>query len=211
MKKLTIFIPVYNQEVLILRALKSIPKRDDINVLIIDDCSTDRTLQACQEWKQKNPDMEIQIKSLEENKGLGYVKNIAYKEATGEYIHELDADDFLNTKEYEKVIEQLDGTDMVYCNLIVNDNSVFKLTPETQKNYCSGIARFIRKEFIGNTKCPELRATQDLYFNQKLQRKKHTDKFTDINAYFYNFPREGSLYDQYKKGKIKVEVDPNDL
>ena len=42
-KLLTIIIPVYNQETLVIRALESVPKRDDIEVIVIDDGSTDNT------------------------------------------------------------------------------------------------------------------------------------------------------------------------
>ena len=41
--KLTVIVPVYNQENLILRALYSIPNRQDIHVVIINDGSTDNT------------------------------------------------------------------------------------------------------------------------------------------------------------------------
>ena len=205
MKKLCIFIPVYNQEKLVIRALNSIPKRKDIEILIIDDASTDDTYKNCVEWASNNKDLEIIICHLEENKGLGYVKNIAYEIANGEYIHELDSDDYLIADEYEKVIDELDGTDMVYCDLEINSGEIFPLTQDTQSTYCSGCARFIKKEFIGETRSPIIRATEDWYFNDLLQKKPHTDKFTRIVAYHYNFPRDGSLYDQYKKGEIVID------
>jgi glycosyltransferase involved in cell wall biosynthesis len=41
--KVSVIIPVYNQEVLVLKALDSIPTRDDIEIIVIDDGSTDDT------------------------------------------------------------------------------------------------------------------------------------------------------------------------
>ena len=41
--KLTVIIPVYNQEELILRALYSIPNREDVQIIVVNDGSTDRT------------------------------------------------------------------------------------------------------------------------------------------------------------------------
>ena len=204
MKKLTILIPVYNQEELVIRALNSIPERTDIEILIIDDCSTDNTLENCKKWKKEHSNLDIRIIHNEVNKGLGTTKNIGFDNASGEYIHQLDSDDFLYTDEYKKVIDMLDGTDMVYCNLVKNDGSVFELTAESQRGLCSGIARFIRREFLGDTRCPDIRATEDWHLNEALQVKPHTDKFTRINAYHYNFPREGSLYDQLVKGELKI-------
>lgn len=211
MKKLTIFIPVYNQEKLVVRALNSIPLRKDIEILIIDDCSTDNTYKNCDKWKREHPYLDIVLLKSKENIGLGAIKNVAYSTATGEYIHELDSDDYLLSDLYEKVIDQLDGTDMVYINLEVNDGSIFEVNKDTQETYCSGIARFIKREFIGDTKCPNYRATQDWFFNKALQKKPHTDKFTNITAYHYNFPREGSLYDQYVKGQIIIEDDEYEI
>ena len=49
MRKISIIIPVYNQEELVIRALDSIPKqRDDIEVMVIDDGSTDDRLKNLQ-------------------------------------------------------------------------------------------------------------------------------------------------------------------
>ena len=205
MKKLSIFIPVFNQEKLVIRALNSIPKRKDVEIIIVDDASTDDTYKNCVEWASNNKDLEIIICRLKENKGLGNAKNTAYDLANGEYINQLDSDDYLITSEYEKVIDELDGTDMIYCDLEINSGEIFKLNKETQSQYCSGCARFIRKEFLGNTRCPKIRATEDWYLNDLLQKKPHTDKFTNIVAYHYNFPRDGSLYNQYVKGELLID------
>lgn len=200
--KLTIIVPVYNQEKLITRALDSIPKRDDIEVLIINDCSTDNTLEVVQNWIKENPYLTSRIISHEVNKGLGEAKNTGYDNARGEYINQLDSDDFLYTEEYNKVVDMLDGTDMIYVNLKKNDGSIFEITKETQRGLCAGPARFIRKEFLGNTRCPAIRAGEDWHLNESLQEKPHTDKFTGIVSYHYNFPREGSLYDLMVKGLL---------
>jgi len=207
MKKLSVIVPVYNQEELVIRALDSIPKRDDIEILIIDDCSTDNTLENCQKWKEQNTDRDVKIIHLEVNEGLGNAKNVGYDNASGEYVNQLDSDDYLYTEEYNKVVDMLDGTDIVYMNLKKNDGLVFELNPESQKSLCSGCARFIRKEFLGDTRCPKIRAAEDWHLNEALQQKPHTDKFTGITGYHYNFPREGSLYDQLIKGEISGEVE----
>lgn len=202
--KLTIFVPVYNGEEFIWKALESIPKRKDIEILIINDCSTDQTEEIINEWKDQNKDLNIRIIKNETNLGLGAVKNIAFENAQGEYINELDCDDYLITEEYNKVIDLLDGTDIIYINLQINDGTIFRLCEESKMGFCSGCARFIRREFLAGTQCREIRATEDYFLNQDLQAKEHTDLFTDITAYHYNFPREGSLYDQFIKGQIKI-------
>lgn len=200
MKKLSIIVPVYNQQDLIIRALESIPKRKDIEVIIVDDGSTDNTFSNSALWVYGNKELDSRIIHLSQNKGLGNAKNEGFNNAKGEYITQLDSDDYLITEEYEKILNELDGTDMIYCNLELNSGEVFKLTPETQEKYCSGCVRFIKRSFLGKTRCPEIRATEDWYLNQELQKKPHTEKYTNITAYHYNFPRVGSLYDIYVKG-----------
>lgn len=205
MKKLSIIVPVYNQEELIIRALNSIPKRDDIEIIVVDDCSTDMTFKNCVQWKREYQDFDISIVKLSENKGLGNAKNVGYDSSHGEYVNQLDSDDYLITSEYERVIDELDGTDMVYCDIEINSGDIFHINEDTQSQYCSGCARFIKREFLGDTRCPTIRATEDWYLNDSLQKKPHTDKFTGIVAYHYNFPRDGSLYDQYIKGELIIE------
>ena len=203
MIKLTIFIPVYNGEDYILRALYSIPPRDDIEILIIDDCSNDRTYEIVEEFMFEHPDLNIRIIQHYENKGLGAAKNTAYNNAKGEYINQLDSDDYLYTKEYNRIIdEELDGTDIVVMNLKKNDGSLFDIVEENKECLCSGCARFIRREFLGDTRCPEIRAGEDFHLYQELLKKKPTEKFTRRIGYHYNFPREGSLYDLMLKGKL---------
>lgn len=200
--KLTIILPVYNEEKLIVRALDSVPKRDDLEILVINDCSTDNTLEVVNEWIKKNPYVNVRVISHEVNKGLGEAKNTGYENARGEYINQLDSDDYLYTEEYSKVVDMLDGTDMIYINLKINDGSILDVTEESQRWLCGGPIRFIRKEFLGNSRCPAIRAKEDWYLNEELQQKPHTDKFTRIVAYHYNFPREGSLYDRLIKGEF---------
>ena len=202
MIKVSIIIPVYNQEELVIRALESIPVRDDIEIIVINDASTDNTLQNVFDFKEKHKDMNIRVVTNVTNKGLGLTKNIGYDIAEGEYIHQLDSDDYLYTDEYVKVLDQLDGTDIVYMNLKTNDGTVFNINAETQRGYCAGTARFIRREFLGESRCPAVKAGEDWYLNEDLQKKQHTDKFTGIVGYHYNFPREGSLYDLMCKGLL---------
>lgn len=197
--KLSVFICVWNQEELVLRALDSIPKRDDIEVVVVDDGSTDDTLKNVLEYRKNRP---VTVISLAENKGLGNAKNVAFDYCKGEYIHQLDSDDYLYTDEYSKVIDELDGSDIVYCDARVNDGGVFHLSAESQRGLCAGMFRFFKREFLAEHRCPEVRAGEDWYLNEELQAIPHTDKFTGIVAYHYNFPREGSLFDLLKKGLL---------
>lgn len=200
--KVSVIIPVWNQEQLVIRALDSVPRRDDIEVLVVDDASTDKTLPNVLEYVDAHPDMKIRVYHNAENKGLGYTKNVGYDNAVGEYVHQLDSDDYLYTKEYSRAIDMISGEDMVFINLVINSGAVFFLNKDTKRGYCGGTTKFTRREFLGAHRCPEIRGGEDLYLNEELMVLPHTEKFTNINAYHYNFPREGSLYDLMTKGLL---------
>lgn len=200
--KVSVIIPVWNQEKLVIRALDSIPRRDDIEVVVVDDASTDNTLKNVLEYVDEHPDMHIRVFQNPVNRGLGYTKNVGYDNALGEYVHQLDSDDYLYTDAYSHAIDMIDGEDMVFINLVVNSGAVFTLEWNTKHGYCGGTTKFVKRSFLGDLRCPEVRAAEDYPLNEALLAKPHTEKFTHINAYHYNYPREGSLYDLLKKGLI---------
>lgn len=204
MKKLTIITPVFNQEELILKALDSIPRRDDIEVLIYDDASTDNTRANVRKYIEEHPELDIKLFFGDENRGVGYARNVLLDNASGEYIHCLDSDDTLITDKYLKAMKYLDGTDMVYINLLINSGRIFALNEISKHDFCAGTARFVRREFLADTRCPDIRAGEDWHLNERLLAKRPTELFTGITAYRYNYPREGSLYDLLRKGKLKV-------
>jgi len=200
--KVSVIVPVWNQEKLVIRALDSIPKRDDIEIIIVDDASTDRTYENVLAWAAAHKDMRVRIYRNAENRGLGYTKNVGYDKSEGEYVHQLDSDDYLYTPIYSRAIDMIDGEDMVFINLVINSGAVFELNPTTKTGYCGGTTKFTRREFLGTHRCPEVRAAEDLALNNELMAIPHTEKFTNLNAYHYNYPRAGSLYDLLVKGQL---------
>lgn len=204
MPKITVIIPVYNQEGLVLRAIKSIPKSKDIEIIVINDGSTDKTYQNVLEYVFKNDDQNIWLYNNEQNKGVAYTVNKGYDYARGEYIVLLGSDDYFYTEQFKDIIEELDGTDLVYFDMKVNNGDVWKINNDSKHVLC-GSVKFMRREFIGDTRCPEDRRTaEDLPFYQELLKKNPTEKFTHKVVKHYNHPRENSLTDLTKKGVISV-------
>lgn len=198
--KVSVLIPCYNQEKLIIKALESIPRKD-VEIIVCDDCSTDNTWQNIINYVSENKN--IRLLQNKENKGVAYTVNRLIDEATGEYIVLLGSDDYFYTNEFKKAMKELDGTDLVYFNLQINDGKIFRLKKDTKQLYC-GSTKFIRREFIENIRNPEdKRAREDYYFYQELLKKNPTEKFTDLTIKHYNFPRENSLTDLACKGVIK--------
>lgn len=186
--KLSVLIPVYNMENLILRAIKSIPPLKDIEIIVIDDCSTDDTLEIVRLYQQYSP-QNIVVLHNAENRGVGYSVNKGLDFARGEYVVLLGSDDYFIDL---FVLDELDGTDMIYFDLVTNDGSVFHLSQES-KFWFSGSVKFIKRSFIGETRVPDMRQGEDWYFYNALMKKKPTEKFLNRVLKHYNYPREGSL------------------
>lgn len=189
--KLSVIIPVYNQEELVLRAIQSIPNREDIELIVIDDCSTDGTYEVVKLYSHYAR-REIILLHNDENKGVGYTTNKGLDIASGEYEVLLGSDDyFVNL---ENVIDLLDGTDLIYFPLELNDGSFWTPNWDNRFSLC-GSVKFMRREFVGDLRNPEIRQAEDLDFNARLLKKNPTVKYLNRNIVYkhYNFPREGSL------------------
>ena len=198
--KLSVLVPVWNQENLIIRALNSIPKRDDIEILICDDASTDATAEVVLRYMEVHPDRKIRFFRQPVNRGLGAARNVLFDHASGEYVASLDSDDYFYTEELEKAMQQLDGTDIVFIVWKWNNGRVLKLTPANKDYYCGVTLRLIRRAFLGDLRCSEVRWAEDKSLSEKLDRLPHTEKYTGLVAYHYNAPRRGSLVDLKGRG-----------
>lgn len=201
--KVSVIIPVWNQEELIIKALDSLPEREDIEAIVIDDGSTDGTRNAVKDYMAAHLDKNIRLFGFKANKGVSAACNKGLEKASGEYVVLLGSDDYFLTDEFLKALDLLDGTDLVYFNLRINDGSLYRLT-EATKNYFCGSTKFMRRAFIKGLRYPEeKKAGEDWYFNNELQARKPTETFSGLTAKHYNFPREGSLVDLRKRGIIK--------
>lgn len=93
---LTIVIPVYNCEDLIESTLESVLKISEIkyNIIIIDDGSTDNTINICRKYSDKFQNIHFYQQA---NKGAGRARNAVIPLCTGDYTYFLDADDIINS------------------------------------------------------------------------------------------------------------------
>ena len=99
----SIIIPVYNYEKLIKKCLLSILKQkfSDYEIIIINDCSRDRSLEICKKYKKKYP--LIKIINNKVNKGVSFSRNSGIRFSTGKYIILLDADDYLENHSLKRL------------------------------------------------------------------------------------------------------------
>lgn len=193
--KISVIIPTYNRVELLKRALASVPLSKEYQVIIIDDGSSDNTWSIITGWVKVNQD-KINSKSdiikLERNWGVAHAMNLGFIMAEGEYIVSLSDDDYY-IKDFSEFEPYLDGkNDLVYFDLEINDGTVFHVDEKSKHEYV-GAVKFIRREFLGNTRIPDLKYREDAPFSNALYAKNPQEVFTGIVLKHYNFPHEGSL------------------
>ena len=194
-KKLTILIPTYNQADKITIGLDSIPADDRIEIIVINDGSTDNTSEVVRNYIGNHIDKNILLLGWEENKGVSYALNTGYDNAHGEYIVVLgsDGDYFLPDTIRMALDLWLKDYDLIYFDVIDNTGHIRHLSPKTVNKYV-GSTKFMRKTFIDNIRCPlDRKRAEDVIFNKKLQAKNPKQFFLNKVVKHYNFPREGSL------------------
>lgn len=102
MSRVSIIIPVYNIAEYLPRCLDSVLSQtlEDIEVLLVDDGSTDGSEAICDEYAAK--DSRVTVFHLE-NGGVSRARNYALSKANGEYIGFIDADDWIEKNMYERM------------------------------------------------------------------------------------------------------------
>jgi glycosyltransferase involved in cell wall biosynthesis len=129
MNKLSIIIPAYNEGRtihLILDKIKKVELSENIlkEVIIVNDCSSDDTIQAVEQYVLNNPDLPITFYSHEINKGKGAALHSGIEKATGDIIIIQDADLEYDPNEYNILLRPiLEGNaDVVYGSRFMGGN-----------------------------------------------------------------------------------------
>lgn len=129
MKKLSIIIPVYNEERTILQVLNKLGtikliQSVERELVIVNDNSTDNSEKIILNFKQENPKTEIQYFKHEKNKGKGAALNTAFSKVTGDIVIIQDADLEYDPEEFNRLLKPiLDGfADVVYGSRFKGSN-----------------------------------------------------------------------------------------
>ncbi len=99
----SIIVPVFNAEPYLEKCLNSLQKQalKTIEILIYNDCSTDRSLQICVEFATN--DSRFKVFTNQVQQGQGYCLNLGISNATGEYVGTVDADDWVDIDFFQKL------------------------------------------------------------------------------------------------------------
>ena len=124
MSKVSIILPTYNGSQYISSLLDSILLQTytDIEYIIIDDNSTDNTIQILQGYAKKDLRIKLYFNPLNLGVNKSFEKGI--KLSSGNYIFLCDQDDLWDKAKVEKLVHKIEcGYDLVYCDLrVINSN-----------------------------------------------------------------------------------------
>ena len=189
--KVSVIVPVYNTEKYLSKCLDSLTAQTlkNIEVICINDCSTDGSLDILKVYAAK--DNRIKIIDSKENKGAAIARNKGINVATGEYIGFVDSDDFVDLDFYEKLYNKAkeNNADAAKGNYKSATNGVidYSLNDEIKNfstnfayAYCSAI--FNRELLLkNNIKFPLLSDMEDPVFTFKFALLANKVEIVDTN------------------------------
>ena len=120
-KKVSILVAVYNVEKYLRRCLDSLISQtyQNIEIILVDDCSTDNSLSICYEYAKKYK--RVTVVKKQENTGLSDVRNIGIEHSTGDYIMFIDSDDYVCENFVEEMVKAIEekNVDVVRCKELI--------------------------------------------------------------------------------------------
>lgn len=126
-KKISVIVPCYNVEAYVDSCVQSLVNQtiglENLEIILVNDASTDRTLEHLLEW-EKTYNKNIMVITYEENIRQGGARNTGLQYATGEYISFIDSDDWIEPDMYEQLysIAQKGNFDCVKGKMEQNKN-----------------------------------------------------------------------------------------
>lgn len=161
MKLLTFAIPCYNSQDYMEKCIESIlPGGEDVEIIIVDDGSKDRTAEIADAYAAKYPTIVRAIH--QENGGHGEAVNTGIRNASGLYFKVVDSDDWVDQESYRKILDKLrefaggeNNLDMLLANYVyekegAKHKKVMRQTgfPKEQVFTWSDIRHFYKGHYI---------------------------------------------------------------
>ncbi|UFT98892.1 glycosyltransferase [Radiobacillus kanasensis] len=187
----TIITPTYNSSKFILETIRSVKSQtyNDWEMIIIDDCSIDNTVQIVEE--QTKQDNRIKLMRLEKNSGAAVARNSGIKKAKGKYLAFLDSDDMWQPDKLSNQITFMKDNNYLFSYStysIINENGNFLNKTIRATNFVDYrtllkkpgtigcLTVILDREQIGDVLMPNIKTRQDFALWLKILK-------TGINAY----------------------------
>ena len=215
MELISIILPIYNVEKYLNRAINSVVVQTykKLEIILIDDGSTDKSSDICDEWKRKDARIQVVHQS---NRGLSGARNRGIQEAKGKYIFLLDSDDYVSENVIEILYNQIinNNVDLAMCGFIkgmeehyqFGNNDLLKaeiINGETAitriykddvnaLKYASACAKLYKRELFDGVEYPEGKLFEDMYTTHKILFKCNKIAVVNLDLVYY-YQRQSSI------------------
>ena len=227
MVKVSVIIPVFNVEKYLKECIESISNQslEDIEIICIDDGSTDNSLNILNDYADDDCRFKI---ILQDNLGPGAARNKGISIAEGKYIYFMDSDDILELNALEKLYDLSEDkkTDFIFFKLINFDDETGQKTnryyydmPYLKKSVGDSVfnyndvkdvifdlpvsvpAKFFNKKFVSDIKFPEGILFEDnIFFIEAIFK---SDRLYFYDEYLYDRRiRKSSITNSFKEGYL---------
>lgn len=223
-EKISVIIPAYNVKPYIKKCVKSVINQSykNLEIIIIDDGSTDGTSILCDELKK----IDNRIIVLhQQNKGLSEARNAGLNIATGEWIAFLDSDDWVDAQMYERLLKLAQKYDAdisscssrnVYRDMNTNEQDererifVFEREKIIEGLITQEMIRYEvwnklwKRDLIADTRFVPGQISEDVHFDRILFLKTNMIVHTNQKYHNYLISRPGNTNSTFKKARMCV-------
>lgn len=212
--KISIIIPVFNGSCYINECLKSVIHQtyDNLEIIIIDDGSTDNSLEILRKWEIKDSRIKLFHNS---NHGVSYTRNYAIEKCTGDFVVCVDCDDLIS-KDYVLYLHQLiedNDADMAVVGMSILGQALKNIpekidvlkNEEIQENLLYVIEGYIwgkiyKSSIIKNNKIKldeTIYVAEDLLFNFDYSQHCKKAVVSNMSMYFYRIQSTSAFNNLY--------------
>lgn len=221
----SVIIPVYNREHCIKNTVYSVLENDysNIEVICMDDGSSDNSLTQIKEIAQKDPRVKC---FTQNNQGVSVARNNALKKAEGKYVLFLDSDDYIEKETIKTCVEYLEpnNADIICFNMLVKEQNgdqyisfgythfedylIVCYAKDYSKavNFTNAAPCLIKKDFIINNNINFVpnRIYEDWLFMVEIFSKNPYCIFLNKAMYIYNRTTNQSITHDYSKTCLDI-------
>lgn len=239
MSRVSVIVPIYNAEKYIFSSLSNYFEQDydDIEYILVDDGSTDHSLEICRSLSKSRDNVKI---ISQNNSGVSKARNVGIENSTGKYLIFLDADDYVDSNMISTMVKEAVKTDadMVSCGISMElERKDGSHSVQSNLYYSKSKAVLSSKEDINNKMLDlwekavpynsvnklyksnlikengilfaDLTMGEDLEFNTQVLLKCNKIALLPDCFYHYIREREGAATTKYVKNWFRIRKEEN--
>lgn len=212
-RKVSIIVPVYKVEQYLNDCVSSILSQiyKNLEVILVDDGSPDRSSQMCDEWAKMDSRVRVIHKS---NGGLSSARNAGLDVATGEYVNFCDSDDIIDSMMIKTLVDlhQQYKSDIVECESVLYCDGRETIIPQYHK--ADEITHFSNVDFLSNllqVKC-DCSVCNKLFIRKKINDYRFvTGKTNEDILLLLEMMEICNSITHINKGYYKYRVNPSSI